>query len=123
MHAWVTIMSREGEVFIGNVKKTVSEIRAEMERLDDSISTSVIRGMSERVTQELLKLDAVPSVNKQALGEAYRANDKAEARKIAMLIGRRKTLIKELNQLGEDVDKLLASREAPSSMGKSCDTD
>lgn len=66
---------------------------------------------SERVTQDLLALDGV-AVSKSKGAEAYKAGDRKVAMKISVLLTRRKTLVRNLNALGERIDKLAEGKPA-----------
>lgn len=64
-----------------------------------------VRTTSELITQALLKVDSV-QISKDAAADALREGDRETSRKMAVLLARRKNIVKKLSALGDQVDKL-----------------
>jgi hypothetical protein len=101
--------SPAAEAALSKLKTTVAELKADVARVEKSYDDQQVKILSVRVTQSLLAVDSVPDISKGAAAEAFRAKNRASAMAISVLIARRKGIIKDLNNLGDRVDTLLAS--------------
>ncbi|KAI0560249.1 BAG domain containing protein [Gracilaria domingensis] len=68
--------------------------------------------IAESVTQALLQLDNV-HISKDAAAQALRSGDRQTSRRISVLLARRKTLVRKLNHLGEQIDSLTQPQQHP----------
>mmetsp|Transcript_10242 Transcript_10242/g.18447 ORF Transcript_10242/g.18447 Transcript_10242/m.18447 type:complete len:123 (+) Transcript_10242:58-426(+) len=71
------------------------------------------RQCTESITQLMLKLDGV-QISRDAAADALRAGDRERAKKLTVLLTRRKKLVKTLNETGARADDLLQQLEARS---------
>lgn len=98
------------EAVIAELKKDISDLDEDvgelsgMERTASEYETKA-RMIAEVITQALVKLDSV-QISKDAAADALRAGDRKTSMKFSVLLARRKTIIKKLNALGDEVDKL-----------------
>lgn len=108
---------------IADLRESVAKLEADVEKLEtqqiqneedeepvteDPTLTrkSKIRAISELITQALLKVDSI-QISKDLAVEALRNGQRDKSRKVAVLLARRKTIVKKLNVLGDKVDQLM----------------
>lgn len=111
-------MTAKAEETIADLRKRVSEIKARVSSLEASGCSNAnneVNVLSERVTQALIEVDSVDDVSKGAAAGALRAKDRKTAMAIAVLVARKKTLVKELNELGDRIDSIKSNPEAAQS--------
>jgi hypothetical protein len=101
--------SPAAEDALTKLKATVAELKDGVADVESSYDNAKCKVLSVRVTQALLAVDGVPDISKGAAADALRARDRKTAMAISVLIARRKGIIKDLNNLGDRVDALLAS--------------
>jgi hypothetical protein len=95
------------ETALNELKRTVASLRSGVDSLErGDPSADDIRGLAERITQALIKVDGVAEISKGAAAEAFRAKDRKTATVISVLIARRKRVVRDLNDLGDRVDEL-----------------
>lgn len=104
-------MTETAEELISDLRQSVASLDARVKELDTLDSTSPdyalrARSTAELITQALLKVDSV-QISKDAAADALRNGERGKSRKLAVLLARRKTAVKKLNQLGDAVDTLL----------------
>ena len=109
-------MVETAEEAITELRKTVSDLQksvSELSQIDESTEDfhTRKRTVAELITQELVKIDSV-QISKDAAVEAMREGDRAKSQKLAVLLSRRKNLVKKLNELGDQVDKLSNEKES-----------
>lgn len=98
----------KAEKAIADLRKTVSTLESDVAQLSSSSSeTSEMkkRSTSELITQALLKVDSI-QISKDLAADLLRSGQRDKSRKVAVLLARRKTIVKKLNALGDAVDKL-----------------
>jgi hypothetical protein len=110
-------MSSAAESKLAELRQTVSELRAGVASLEKSRDREQCRVLGERITQALLAVDGVDA-SKAAAAQAFRERDRKSAMAIAVLVTRRKAVVKELHALGERVDSITAEIELGSAKGK-----
>lgn len=97
------------EKVIADLRETVVKLEKDVEELSsfESIENHFekARVVSELITQALMKVDSV-QISKDAAANALREGDRRTSRQLAVLLARRKTIVKKLNELGDAVDKL-----------------
>lgn len=98
------------ERVIAELRETVISLEKDVEELSNFESTNghfekKAQVVSELITQALMKVDSV-QVSKDAAANALREGDRRTSRQLAVLLARRKTIVKKLNELGDAVDKL-----------------
>lgn len=101
-------MTEAAQKTISDVRETISELEARVAALEsckNDPSENERRVLSERVTQALLKVDGIDDISKGAAASALRAKDHKTAKTIAVLIARKKAVVKELNALGDRIDR------------------
>jgi hypothetical protein len=103
-------MSSTAEKKLAELRKTVAELRTGVASLEDSRNPEQCRILGERITQTLLVVDGV-DVSKSAAAEAFRERDRKTAMAIAVLVTRRKAVVKDLHDLGDRVDHVTATLE------------
>lgn len=94
---------------VSDLQKSVSELSQANEAIEDFDTKK--RTVAELITQALLKIDSV-QISKDAAVEAMREGDRTKSQKLAVLLSRRKNLVKKLNELGDQVDKLSNDNES-----------
>lgn len=108
------MMADVAEKAIGDLRQTVTSLEADFEQLNQSPPSATdheqkLRTLSEVVTQTLVKIDSV-DISKDTAAGALRNGDRQTSRKLAVLLSRRKAIVKRLNTLADNVDKLLSAR-------------
>lgn len=102
---------------ITDLRQSVALLEADFNQLNES-SPSIanyeqkVRTLSEVVTQTLVKVDSV-EISKDGAADALRSGDRQTSRKLAVLLSRRKAIVKRLNALADNIDKLLSSGPRP----------
>lgn len=97
---------------IASLKETVTSLEKDVETLTKSGNavdgfSEKVRTTAELITQTLIKVDNV-QVSKDAAANALREGDRKAATQIAVLLSRRKAIVKKLNELGDRVDQLMS---------------
>lgn len=108
------------EKAIADLRKTVSTLESDVAQLSSSYSTHPPnaaedpdmkkRKTSELITQALLKVDSI-QISKDLAADLLRMGQRDKSRKVAILLARRKTIVKKLNAMGDTVDKLALVNE------------
>lgn len=88
---------------VASLEKEVAEI-SELDRTSEEFETRA-RTTAELITQTLLRVDSV-QISKDAAANTLREGDRKTSRLMAVLLARRKTVVKKLSDLGDQVDKL-----------------
>lgn len=105
------------EKLISDLRRAVSDLEKDVEELKTLEPTNTSEffnkagTISELITQALLKVDSV-QISKDAAADALRDGDRKTSRQIAVLLSRRKGVVKKLNEMGDCVDKLKAQAMA-----------
>lgn len=108
-----TVMVDVAEKSINDLRQTVSLLELDFERLNQSPPSIAdyeqkVRTLSEVVTQTLVRVDSV-EISKDGAADALRNGDRQTSRKLAVLLSRRKAIVKRLNTLADNVDNLLSA--------------
>lgn len=111
-------MVESAEKLIADLRASVSTLSQEVSSLS-SAPTNLppaeferrSRLTAELITQALVKLDSV-QISKDAAADALRNGDRKTSRQLSVLLARRKTISKQLDQLGTVIDKLTAQAAA-----------
>lgn len=109
-------MTESKEQMIAELRQSVAALESDVKDLPSISSTCSeefnrkARTIGELITQALVKVDSV-QISKDAAAEALRNGDRESSRKIAVLLARRKTIVKKLNSLGDEVDKLVQEKD------------
>lgn len=110
---WVQIVRKMIDVaaqLISDLKMLVTSLEEDVAQVSSLPPSSAdyskkVRTTSELITQALLKVDSV-QISKDAAADALREGDRETSRKMAVLLARRKNIVKKLSALGDQVDKL-----------------
>lgn len=110
-------MVEAAEQAIRDLRETLSSLDADYDGLSSLDSNDVsyqtkIRTLSELITQALLKADSV-QISKDLAADALRNGEREKSCKVAVLLSRRKKIVKKLYELGDKVDEL-AKKTDPS---------
>lgn len=103
-------MVEDAERIISELRKSLADLETEVNKLsfsddvDDPEQVAKFRAVSELITQALLKADSI-QISKDLAADAFRNGDRDKSRKVAVLLARRKTVIKRLNDLAEKADQ------------------
>lgn len=103
-------MVEVAEKQIADLRESVASLEKEVAQLSGLNKTSdefrtKVRATAELITQALLNVDSV-QISKDAAANTLREGDRKTSRQMAVLLARRKTVVKKLNGLGDQVDKL-----------------
>lgn len=101
----------QAEAVLTELRATVQSLESDVAALSapDAPDVSLrARTVSELITQALLRVDSV-TISKDAAATALRDGDRHTSRKLSVLLARRKTVVKKLNDLGDTVDALLST--------------
>lgn len=106
-------MVDSAEKVISELRVSVGNLEKEVEELSGHENTGAhterkARVLSEVITQALEKVDSV-HISKDAAADALRKGDRKTSRQLAVLLARRKTIVKKLDGLGNTVDKLISN--------------
>lgn len=109
----------EAEESINDLRRAVTDLESDFERFLQSErnpeSDQKLRTLSELVTQTLVKVDNV-EISKDIAADALRNGDRGTSRKFAVLLSRRKSIVKRLNNIADRIDKILNSDPEPDQM-------
>lgn len=106
----------EAEKAVADLRQTVAKLEADVaagtQQGQSDDDGKKMRTVSELITQALVKVDSI-QISKDLATEALRDGDRDKSRKVAVLLSRRKNIVKKLNMLGDQVDQLLNPPPAP----------
>lgn len=92
-----------------DLKREVSETENGELSAEDVAQRALL--FAERITQDLVSIDAV-DISKTKASEALHARDRKTAQKLSLLLARRKNLIRDLHLLSERVEILRGGGDA-----------
>lgn len=109
-------MVEPAEKLISDLRQTVAGLEKDVEELGSLDGSSEefqkkAQTTAELITQALVKVDSV-QISKDAAANALREGDRKKSRQMAVLLSRRKGVVKKLNEMGDAVDKLTTPARA-----------
>lgn len=101
-------MVEAAETLLSELRITVSSLENDVRELasldrDSNSFDQKLKTTAELVTRALVSVDNL-HISKDAAAQALRDGDREKSRKIAVLLARRKNLVKKLNAMGDEVD-------------------
>lgn len=103
-------MMEEAEKRLGILRGNLEELTKEVEETEQATELSLTEKkqratlFGERITQDLLSLDGI-EISKSKASEALMKKERKTAQKMAVLLARRKKLIKEFEKISDRIDK------------------